>query len=708
MQAWAGQDDKIQPRHRDRLAVVYVRQSTVQQVARHQESTRLQYGLKEHAQRLGWPEERVLVIDEDLGVSGASSAGREGFQRLLGEVALDHVGLILGLEMSRLARSCKDWYQLLELCALFQTLIGDLDGLYDPARYNDRLLLGLKGTMSEAELHILKQRMLQGKLAKARRGELCMPVPIGYVRRPSGEIALDPDEEARAVVRRIFEQFERRGTLYGVLRHLVDHDIRVGVRVRSGPDKGELEWRRPNRVTLSNLLHNPTYAGAYVFGRRPTDPRRKKAGRPATGRVVACPDQWQVCLKDRLPAYISWDQYERNVAQLAANRSRRESRTAIRRGPALLQGLVVCGRCGLRMGTRYYGRPPHAYYVCAQRHSDYGEPVCQSVRADPLDAEVVRLALDALAPSALEVSLRVSEDLERARAEREAQWRHRLERARYETERTARQYHTVEPENRLVARTLETAWEGRLRDLRTLEEDYERSCRDQPRTLTQSEREAIRSLACDLPALWHTATTTDAERKDVLRQVLDRVEVKVEGKTEWVEAVLDWAGGRRTYTRLRRPVASMDRMSNHPELCARIRKLAAEGCPARGIAERLNAEGWRPPKRARRYTADMVRRRLSRLGVTTARRPLARDRSELGADEWWVPDLARELGVPVEWLYDGLRRNRHLPLRARQLGGRYGRWILWADERERNRLRELRARGRWKAPPQRPGCPSKM
>lgn len=331
---------KIKQQHQERLAVVYVRQSTLQQVSEHQESTRLQYGLTERAQALGWPAERVLVIDDDLGKSGSSSAGREGFARLVTEVGLGHVGLILGLEMSRLARSNKDWHHLLEICALFGTLIADFDGLYDPTAYSNRLLLGLKGAMSEAELHVLKQRLHQGKLSKARRGELAFALPIGYVRRASGEVTLDPDEQVQAVVRLVFRKFEELGTLHALLRYLDRHEIELGVRVREGEGKGELVWRRPNRMTLQNLLKNPTYAGAYSYGRRQVDPRKKQPGRPTTDRVVCAAQSYHVLLKDQLPAYISWTQFEANLARLESNRARADTRGATRHGPSLLAGLL--------------------------------------------------------------------------------------------------------------------------------------------------------------------------------------------------------------------------------------------------------------------------------------------------------------------------------------------------------------------------------
>jgi DNA invertase Pin-like site-specific DNA recombinase len=328
-----GAEGKIHGHHRDRVAMVYVRQSTLQPMARHQESALLPYGLVERAHALGWAPQHVVVIDDDLGKSGATAEGRPGFQRLVAAVRLAHVGIVLGLEMSRLARSNRDWYQLLEVCAVFGTLIGDLDGIYDPTDYNDRLILGLKGTMSEAELHILKQRLLAGKQAKAQRGALGMSVPMGYIRPPSGDIIKDPDAHVQTIIQLIFEQFERQGTLNGVLRYLVAHQIALPHRLPAGPQKGELEWRRPKRATLSHLLHHPIDAGAYVYGRRRTDPRHKHPGHPATGKRVLPREEWPVCLKDRLPASITWERFERNLRQLEANRP--AAYGAIRNGPSL-------------------------------------------------------------------------------------------------------------------------------------------------------------------------------------------------------------------------------------------------------------------------------------------------------------------------------------------------------------------------------------
>src|SRR5438270_1631130 len=360
---------KVKDGHRQRKAVVYIRQSTPQQVLEHRESADRQYALVHRAALLGWPADRVEVVDEDQGRSGQSAEGRLGFQYLLAEIGLDHVGLILGLEMSRLARSNKDWHQLLELCAIFRTLLADQDGLYDPTDYNDRLLLGLKGTMSEAELHILRSRMYQGLLNKAKRGAVYNHPPCGYVKLPSGEFALDADEQVQGVLRLLFDQFERQGTLHGLLRYLVQHGIRMPIRPHSGPNRGQLEWRRPNRVTLQNILHHPIYAGFYRWGHRAIDPRRKVAGRSGTGRTVRKPKDCLVLLPDRWPAYITTARFWANQERLEANRA--ASLGAVRHGPSLLGGLLVCGRGGQRLLVNYTNAGSSLRYRCARGVIDY-------------------------------------------------------------------------------------------------------------------------------------------------------------------------------------------------------------------------------------------------------------------------------------------------------------------------------------------------
>jgi DNA invertase Pin-like site-specific DNA recombinase len=612
---------KLRPWHLDRVAVVYVRQSTPQQVLDHKESTARQYALADRAVALGWPHDRVVTIDDDLGKSGQSIEGRPGFQRLLAEVALDHVGLILGLEMSRLARCCKDGHQLLELCGRYRVLLADADGVYDPTEYSDRLLLGLHGVMNEAELHVLKQRMYQGKLNKARRGELLGTPPIGYLRLATGEWVIDPDEQVQAVVRLIFDQFDREATLHGLLRYLVHHQIRIPVRASGGPNKGQLEWRRPNRATLQNLLRHPSYAGAYRFGHRPTDPRKKQPGRPNTGKLIRRPEECLVLLRDRLPAYISWERFEANQQRLAANRNLPGTPGAPRNGPAVLAGLVRCGRCGRRMMVRYAGPKRLVSYTCTRGSADYGEPLCQGLsNASTLEELVARQLLAAVEPAALEASLAAVAGVERQRAELQRQWQLRRERAAFAVDRAARQYQACEPENRLVARELERRWEEALKQQRQLDDEYSRFERSAPAELSDKALSSIRALAADLPAVWAADTTTPADRQRIARLLLERVVVTVDKASERVDVQLHWIGGVVRSHTITRPVTRYCQQSDYPRLVARLRELCTGRDNSAAIAEQLNAEGFCPPKRTDRFTGEMVRRLTAHLGLARRQR----------------------------------------------------------------------------------------
>ncbi len=679
---------KVQPWHRDRLAAVYVRQSTTAQVHDHQESTRLQYGLAERAVTLGWAPSRVVVIDEDLGHSASGIDARPGFARLVSEVGLDHVGIVLGIEMSRLARSGREWHQLLELCALPGALLGDQDGVYDPAEHNDRLLPGLKGTLSEAELHLIRQRMWSGRIAKARRGELAIPLPTGFARRPSGEVVLDPDEQVRSVVRLVFDLFDRLGTVGAVLAFLAGNRIQLGIRLREGPERGELAWRRPSRASVTNMLHNPAYAGIYAYGRSTLDPRRRQAGRPFTGRVRQPREQWAVFLPGVLPAYISIEQYERNMARLDANRSRALSLGAVRDGPALLAGLVACGRCGKKMTVRYQRGPGgklHPAYVCDRDKSDYAADQCQQLAGPGVDGYVTGLLPQAMAPAALEVSLAAAGQAEAQRAQVDRIWRQRLERADYAADRARRQYQLAEPENRLVVRQLERDWEAALAERQRLGEEYDRFAAARPRTLTAAEREQIRALAADLPAVWDAPTTTDADRKQLIRHLVEQVRVTVLGTSEKVDVEITWAGGHRTAAQITRPVACLTQLSCYPQLAARARELAGSGHTTAQIAERLNAEGFRPPKRSPAFTPSSVRDLLRALGIRRSRIPARRNRPALAEHEWWLRDLAAHLGMPEITLDAWVRRGwaaGYLHPQARLL-------VVCADPAEAERLRAL-------------------
>jgi DNA invertase Pin-like site-specific DNA recombinase len=691
--------DKITDEHLQRHAIVYVRQSTQHQVLEHRESTARQYALTDRAVVLGWPQAAVEVIDEDQARSGSSAEGRSGFQRLMTEVSSDRVGIILGLEMSRLARSCKDWHALLELCAIYRTLLADADGLYDPSDYNDRLLLGLKGTMSEAELHILKSRMQQGMWNKAERGEVINHAPIGYVRSPSarngaGDFVMDPDEQVQSVVRLVFAQFAKRGSVNGLLKWLVNNDVKLPVRPHFGPRRGELEWRRPNRVTLLNMLHHPIYAGAYRWGHREIDPRKKIPGRPTTGRTFNSHEECRVLIRDRFPAYIPWEEFEHNQQKLQENSNASKLLSAPRHGPSTLSGLVVCGRCGYRMLVGYANadQPSKTLRYCCERKAiDYGEARCQSLSGAVLEAFVTERLLQAIAPASLELSLSAAEDVEQERRQLDEQWQQRIERSRFEVEQARRQYSAVDPDHRLVARELERRWDEALRADEQLRSEYDRYSRKTPKQLSGVERQQIQSLAEDIPALWHAASTTPEDHQAIARLLLEQVTVTVEGDTDRVEVELRWAGGFVSRHSLTRPVQTYKQLANYDELVARIDSLRAKNKTLAEIAATLNAEGFHPPKRSEKFTKGIVCNLLRERRAKSGHRTDPELGRHLQTNEWWLADLASELSMPIatlhRWRRVGWVASRKVPI------GR-GRWAIYADTQEIERMRQLRAKTR--------------
>lgn len=676
---------KIQPRHLDRLAIVYIRQSTPHQVVSNRESTDLQYQLRCRAVALGWAEDRVLVIDDDQGISGQSVENRPGFQRLLAEVSLGHVGIVFGREMSRLARSCKDWHQLLELCGLFQVLIGDADGVYDPIDANDRMLLGLRGMMSEAELHVLRSRLHQGKVNKALRGELFTCVPVGYVRTPEG-IALDPDEQVRSVITLVFYKYAELGSLTKTHAFLVANGIRLGVRIYKGPNKGQLVWQRPRRSTLYEMLRHPFYGGAYAYGRCPLDPTRRRVGKKG-GRRNAPRDEWVCLLHDKVPAYITWQQYEENQRRLASNDRGRGSKMATGRAPTLLNGIVRCGRCGRPMLAHNARPTANPRYACAHEFSEYGGPRCQSVTAAYPDRLVEALVLRAVEPVALELSFRAAERVEQDRERLHMHWKQRLERAEYEVSRARRQYDAVDPENRLVVRELERQWEQKLTERQRLEEDYARFRLEQPRHLTATDRERIRGLAADLPSLWQAETTTGADRRAVARLLIERVELTRQGESERVTVVVHWQGGTTTRHEITQGLRRYTDLHQYNQLRQRVTMLRGEGKTAEQIAAILNGEGYVVP-RGKQFNGHRVQQLFARFGLTGIPAGIGGEEDAPGACEWWLPALAVELGVkPIvvhRWRWSGW-------VQARQLRGDQGRWIVWANNTEIKRLRRLRA-----------------
>ncbi len=677
---------KIRDVHLDKLALVYVRQSSPQQVLENRESTARQYALADYARLLGWTAERVIVIDEDQGQSGARADNRSGYQRLLTEVTLDHVGIVLGLEMSRLARSSKDWHHLLELCAIFGVLLADQDGVYDPGDPNDRMLLGLKGTMSEVELHTMRNRLIRGRDNKAQRGEMFHGVPMGYVILPNDKVAFDPDEQARAVMRIVFDKFDEIGTIYGLMHDLVRNRIELPVRLRSGPRKGELEWRRPSLPTLCQVLHHPIYAGAYVYGRRPCDPKAKYSAHKNRGRKWKPLEEWKVLIKDHLPAYISWERYLKNQDRLRQNVRGKTTPGVPGKGASLLSGLLVCGTCGRRMTVAY--RTQHvAHYSCNGHLMNAHEQTCYGLKSTEIDRLVAEQALRSLEPAALELSLKALEDVEKERTRLDKNWQQSLQRARYEIDLAERRYRAVDPENRLVAATLEKGWNEALQKERQVQEDYNRFLRGSPPRLTEQERATIQALARDIPALWGAPTTTHMERKQILRCLIDRVVVQVRCDSEHVKATIHWKGGYESHHDFIRPVKTYSQLRGFEALMARVVELRQAGHDAEAIAATLNQEGFRPPKHPGTFNKPMIYQLLKRRGL------IGNERSHdelLGANEWWLTDLARELQMSDAKLRDWSDRGWVHYRKTLVQGYR----ILWADADEVKRLKKLLAQSR--------------
>jgi DNA invertase Pin-like site-specific DNA recombinase len=534
--------DKIRPTHLDRRAVVYLRQSDPRQVRAHRESTARQYALHARAVALGWPAERIHVIDEDLGQSGTSAQWRRGFQGLAEDVAHGRVGAIFGLEVARLARSSADCHRLLELCGLADVLIIDEQSVFTPRDFNDRLLLGLKGTMSEAELYWMRLRLDGAKLHKARRGELYFVPASGYAWDPgTARFRFDPDEQVQRALHLVFERFRLDGSAYGVARYFARHGLTLPA--RDVPTR-QLRWGPPRQTLIRSILHNPIYAGAYVYGRSEERlglvngqvRRRCKRKRPQ--------EAWPICLRDHHPAYISWDEFMANQRRLADNRPRPQGpdrHGAAREGRALLQGLVLCGRCGHRMSVHYSGGQCRPVYWC---RANVGAGACWVVPARAIDHAVSERVLAAVQPPEIELALAVVREAERQGRDIDRQWRLRLERARYEAQLAERRYKAIDPDYRVVARTLEREWNDTLTAQEQLEGEYHEVRRRERIELSEGDRARILALAKDLPAVWHAATTTPAERKNLLRLVVHEVTVRpIEVPTRQVRVHVLWQTG---------------------------------------------------------------------------------------------------------------------------------------------------------------------
>ena len=560
--------NKVTASHLSRKAYLYVRQSSMQQVFENSESTERQYALKQRAVALGWRLDDIVVVDCDQGQSGASAADRQGFQQLVAEVSLGRAGVVLGLEVSRLARNSSDWHRLLEICALSDTLIVDEDGLYSPCDFNDRLLLGLKGTMSEAELHMLRARLRGGLLNKARRGELTMPLPVGLVYDSASRVVLDPDQQVQNSMRHLFQTFRRTGSASATVKAFRDQKLLFPRRPRSGPGKGELVWGALTHNRTRQVLHNPRYAGAFVFGRH-------RQHRSPDGRMRPTPlprEQWHTLLLDAHPGYIAWEQYEQNQKTLRDNacahgRDRRQSPP--REGPALLQGLVMCGVCGDRMTVRYHSRQGRQLpiYVCQRDRIEYAGRICQHIPGAGIDDAIGGLLLDTVTPTALEVALTVQDELRRRIDEVDQLHRQRVERAQHEVELARRRFMRVDPDNRLAADALEADWNDKLRVYKESQERYEEQRKELRAELSDEQRAQIAAIAADFPALWRDPKTPHRERKRMVRLLIEDVTII---KRDAISAHVRFKGGATQSLSLPLPPSAWQMRQTPQQIVAKI------------------------------------------------------------------------------------------------------------------------------------------
>ncbi len=581
---------KVTEQHLKQDAYLYIRQSTPRQVLENTESTQRQYALRDRAVALGWPLERIHVLDCDLGKSGSQSGGRDGFQQLVSEVALGKAGLVMGLEVSRLARNSADWHRLIQLCSLSGALILDEDGIYDPANFNDRLVLGMKGTLSEAELHFLKARMRGGMINKARRGELEMRPPVGLVYREDGVLILDPDAEVQAAMRLVFETFDRTGSAMQTAKLFHEQGIRFPRRIRKAVNKGELHWVRAAPSRILQVLHNPRYAGAFVYGRVRT--RLLPDGKHSTTKVPR--SEWQFVIPHVHLGYITWEQFEANQKRLAENAlgfgGARKAGPA-REGPALLQGRVICGVCGERMSI-HYGMAYHQVaptYVCQEASIRRAEKVCQRVPGTVVDQAVSDLLLELMRPLTLEVALAVQQEVEARITETDTLRRKHVERAQYEAELARRRYMNVDPANRLVADSLEAEWNNKLRTLAEAQAQYEQKTQKQRLLIDSQTREQLLSLAADFPKIWNDPSIEARERKRILRLLIEDVTL-ING--EKIQIHVRLRGGATRSLSVAKPLPIAQIRKTKPEVVAEIDRLLDQHCD-REVAEILNQQGRR-------------------------------------------------------------------------------------------------------------------
>lgn len=666
---------KIQSRHLQKMAYVYLRQSTMAQVYQHQESTHRQYALKDRALELGWPPEQIRVLDADLGLSGTQMSPRQDFKTLVADVSLEKVGAVFALEASRLSRSCSDWHRLLEICSLTGTLIIDADGCYDPADFNDQLLLGLKGTMSQAELHFIRARLQGGKRNKAQRGDLRFPLPVGYVYgEEPGCVLFDPDAEVHHAVQLVFTAFRQTGSAYGAVQHFLEHNLSFPKRAYGGVWNGKILWGKLTHGRVLGVLKNPCYAGAYVFGRY-----RGVKSISAEGKVEAKVqrqpiDSWLVLIQEHHPGYITWQEYLENQQMLERNQTNTPEQLlsgAAREGRALLQGLLLCAHCGRRLSPRYTGNGGiYPIYECTRRATDARyQPGCVYIQADVVDRAVTERVLQVLRPEQIEIALRAVQELEARSQAIDQQWRMRLERLEYQAQLAQRRYEEVDPANRLVAATLERRWNEALQELKTAQEEQQRCRQQQGLVLTEEQKNQLRALAEDLPKLWNSPTTSASDRKRMLRLLIKDITVERRRAEHTALLHLRWQGGAAEDLSLFLPLPTPDKVRYPQAIIDRVRSLASTLKDTQ-IATALNQEGVRSAK-GKPFTASIVKQLRCKYAIAA---PSLKQPGELT-----VGEVASRFGVSLGVVYYWIERG-HLPARSLGRGTPY--WITLSTEKE--------------------------
>ncbi len=572
--------EKILPRHHQKMAYVYLRQSTMGQVRHHQESTARQYAFQDRARSLGWPPEQIRVLDGDLGLSGTQMSQRPDFKTLVADVSLEKVGAVFALEASRLSRCCSDWHRLLEICAITGTLLVDEDGCYDPSEFNDQLLLGLKATMSQAELHFMRARLQGGKLNKAQRGELRFPLPVGYVYgQEPGSVLLDPDQEVCRVVKLVFDLFRETGSGYGVAHHFAQHNLKFPKRAYGGVWQGKLLWGKLVSGRVLGLLKNPRYAGAYVFGRHRSIKSISTEGQIQSRMELQPMDAWTVLIQGHHPGYIGWETYLENQRILSQNQTNQPERllgSAAREGRALLQGLLLCAGCGRRLSPRYKGNGGiYPVYDCTRRHQDtIALKGCVYIQADPVDQAISQRVLEVLEPHQVELALRAVKELEARQEAIDRQWEMRLERLEYQAQLAQRRYEEVDPSNRLVAGTLEQRWNQALEEVEQLKREYQEHQQQQGLELSELQKAELQTLAEDLPRLWEAPSTSAKDRKRMLRLLIKDVTVERERRQPKACLHIRWQGGAVEDLAINLPRPAPDQVRYSESIVAEVRSLA--------------------------------------------------------------------------------------------------------------------------------------